>query len=199
LDVPLPAATADKTLPPLSKEKNRTGRSENTMTTPQGITKPFYFEDFHLGQRFVTNARTVTEADVVNFAGLSWDHNPLHTDEVYSSKTGYGKRIAHSLGCYYPFRPRYLLTEDPSGFSRFHVAIKLPIYIGDTIHVEQVVEELRDSARRSGYMTFEKESLISEMKWSNRTTTILLAKGRLGLPTDPASIYLLPFLFILTI
>ena len=84
-------------LPPLLKEKNMIGRNENAVTTSQAITKPFYFEDFHVGQRFVTNARTVTEADVVNFAGLSWDHNPLHTDEVYSAKTGLGKRIAHGL------------------------------------------------------------------------------------------------------
>ncbi len=73
------------------------GRNENAVTTSQAITEPFYFEGFHIGQRFVTNARTVTEAGVVNFAGLSSDHNPLHTDEVYSAKTGFGKRIAHGL------------------------------------------------------------------------------------------------------
>jgi acyl dehydratase len=68
---------------------------------PQGkkekITRSLYFDDFHVGQRFVTKGRTVTEADVVNFAALTWDHNQLHTDAEYAAGTYYGKRIAHGL------------------------------------------------------------------------------------------------------
>jgi acyl dehydratase len=61
------------------------------------MIKSFFFEDFHVGQRFVTKARTVTEADVVNFAALTWDRNQLHTDAEYAATTVYGQRIAHGL------------------------------------------------------------------------------------------------------
>ncbi|HLI28972.1 MAG TPA: MaoC/PaaZ C-terminal domain-containing protein [Chloroflexota bacterium] len=56
-----------------------------------------YFEDFHAGQQFVTARRTVTEYDVMAFAGLSGDFNPLHTDALYAATTPYGERIAHGL------------------------------------------------------------------------------------------------------
>jgi len=156
------------------------GRNENAVTTSQVITKPFYFEDFHVGQRFVTNARTVTEADVVNFAGLSWDHNPLHTDEVYSAKTGFGKRIAHGLlGVVIHSGLAYQLTEGTLlAFLDLTWQFKLPIYIGDTIHVEQVVKEMRDSSKEDrGILTFEKEIINQRNEVvQTGTTTILLAK-----------------------
>ncbi len=46
--------------------------------------KALYYEDFHTGQEFATKSRTVTEADIVNFYGLSGDYNPLHTDEEFA-------------------------------------------------------------------------------------------------------------------
>lgn len=56
-----------------------------------------YFEDFELGQEFETRSRTITEADVMTFAGLSGDFHPLHTDEEFAKKTMFGGRIAHGL------------------------------------------------------------------------------------------------------
>jgi acyl dehydratase len=58
---------------------------------------PLFFEDFEIGREYVTRSRTVTEADVVAFAGLSGDFNPLHTDEEFGKRTLYGSRIAHGL------------------------------------------------------------------------------------------------------
>ncbi|MBN1847890.1 MAG: MaoC family dehydratase N-terminal domain-containing protein [Deltaproteobacteria bacterium] len=150
------------------------------MTTSQEITKPLYFEDFYVGQKFITKARTVTESDVVNFAGLSWDHNPLHTDEEYASKTAYGRRIAHGLlGTAIHTGLAYQLTEGTLlAFLDLTWQFKLPIFIGDTIHVEQVVSELRDSSKEGrGILTFEKE-LINQRNEvvQTGTTTILLAK-----------------------
>lgn len=150
------------------------------MTTPQEITKPLCFEDFHVGQKFITKARTVTEADVVNFAGLSWDHNPLHTDEEYAAKTGYGKRIAHGLlGIAIHAGLAYQLTEGTLlAFLDLTWQFKQPIFIGDTIHVEQVVKELRDSSKEGrGILTFEKEIVNQRNEVvQTGTTTILLAK-----------------------
>ncbi len=150
------------------------------MTIAQEITKPYYFEDFHPGQKFVTKARTLTESDVVNFAGLSWDHNPLHTDMEYAAKTGFGKRIAHGLlGIAIQSGLAYQLTEGTLlAFLQLTWEFKLPIYIGDTIHVEQVVKKMRDSSKEDrGIVTFEKE-IINQRKEvvQSGTTTILLAK-----------------------
>ena len=56
-----------------------------------------YFEDFEVGQRFSSPGRTVTEADIVMFAGLSGDYNQLHTDEEFARTTVFEGRIAHGL------------------------------------------------------------------------------------------------------
>ncbi|MGB3447694.1 MAG: MaoC/PaaZ C-terminal domain-containing protein [Xanthobacteraceae bacterium] len=53
------------------------------------------FGEFIVGQRFETPSRTITEADIGTFAGLTGDYNPVHTDEVFAAATGFGGRIAH--------------------------------------------------------------------------------------------------------
>ena len=144
------------------------------------IVRSLYFEDFSVGQKFVTKARTITEADIVNFVGLSWDHNQLHTDAEYAASTLYGKRIAHGLlGVIAHAGLSYELTEDSIlALLELTWQFKAPIYIGDTIHVEQIVKILRESnAGDRGILTFEKEVLNQKDEVvQTGTTTILLAK-----------------------
>ena len=59
----------------------------------QGLT----FEEFNVGDQYESQGRTVTEADVVTFAGLSGDFNPLHTDAEFARSTPFGERIAHGM------------------------------------------------------------------------------------------------------
>ena len=56
-----------------------------------------YFEEFELGMEFATMGRTVTETDIVNFAGISGDYNSIHTDAEFAKATPFGERIAHGL------------------------------------------------------------------------------------------------------
>lgn len=144
------------------------------------MIKSLYFDDFQVGQKFVTKARTVTEADVVNFACLSWDHNQLHTDSEYAAKTAYGRRIAHGiLGIAIHSGLAYQLTEESIlAFLELTWQFKLPIFIGDTIHVEQVVQEMRESSKEDrGILTFQKEIINQRNEVAQTgTTTILLAK-----------------------
>jgi acyl dehydratase len=144
------------------------------------ITHSLYFDDFHIGQRFITKSRTITEADVVNFAGLSWDHNQLHTDTEFAQKTRFGKRIAHGLlGVVAHAGLSYQLTED-SIIALLELSWKFerPIAIGDTIHVEQVVKEMRElSSGDRGILTFQKKVINQRDEIvQTGTTTIMLAK-----------------------
>ena len=55
------------------------------------------FDEFDIGDQYCSQRRTVTEADVVSFAGLSGDFNPLHTDAEFGRQTPFGERIAHGM------------------------------------------------------------------------------------------------------
>ena len=111
-----------------------------------------YFEEFEVGQKFTTAGRTVTEADIVAFAGLSGDYNQIHVDAEYSRHTPVGRRVAHGLlglsiasglavqtgileGTIIAFR-------EINGW-RF---VK-PVFIGDTIHVDLEVLETKNLSR----------------------------------------------------
>ena len=66
-------------------------------TTDEAGPRPWAFEDFAVGQVFEGQGRTITETDVVLFAGWSWDANPVHTDAVAQEKSRFGQRIAHGM------------------------------------------------------------------------------------------------------
>ena len=66
---------------------------KSTRTAPRGM----YFEEFQVGTEIATHARTITEADIVNFAGLSGDYNQIHTDAEFAGSTPVGQRVAHGL------------------------------------------------------------------------------------------------------
>lgn len=55
----------------------------------------WYFEDYEVGREIKSSSRTVTEADIVNFAGITGDWNPIHTDEEFAKKSVFGRRVAH--------------------------------------------------------------------------------------------------------
>ena len=153
------------------------------------IVRSLYFDDFHIGQKFVSKARTLTEADIVNFAGLSWDHNQLHTDDEYAGRSQYGKRIAHGLlGVVAHAGLTYQLTEDSIlALLELNWKFHRPIYIGDTIHVEQMVNKLRESSTGNrGILTLEKEVKNQKQEVvQTGTTTILVAKRERNLePSD---------------
>lgn len=150
------------------------------------IVRSLYFDDFHVGQKFVSKSRTLTEADVVTFAGLSWDHNQLHTDAEYAGQTQYGKRITHGLlGVIAHAGLTYQLTEDSIlALLELNWKFHLPVFIADTIRVEQKVKNLRESSTGDrGILTFEKEVKNQKNEVvQTGTTTILLAKR--GLKKD---------------
>ncbi|HKZ02169.1 MAG TPA: MaoC/PaaZ C-terminal domain-containing protein [Pyrinomonadaceae bacterium] len=110
-----------------------------------------YFEDFELGQEFITRSRTITEADVVAFAGLSGDFNPLHTDEEFAKKTVFGTRIAHGLlglsiasGL---INQLGIAEKTVMAFLGLNWTFKAALKFGDTISVRQRVIEKRETSK----------------------------------------------------
>ena len=113
-----------------------------------------YFDDMNLGTKFVTPGRTVEAADIINFAGISGDWHPLHTNEEFAKKI-FGGRIAHG----------FLLLTIASGlsarggsvrhngdaiiafFGMNSVRFLNPVKIGDTIHLEEEVVNKKESKK----------------------------------------------------
>lgn len=135
-----------------------------------------YFEDIHLGDEFETATRTITETDIVNFAGLSGDFNPLHTDENFASQSIFKSRIAHGmLGLSVAtglVDHLGLWTGTIMAFLGLTWEFKAPIRIGDSIRVRLKVEEKRETSKPDrGILTFDvrvlnqKEEPVQEGKW----------------------------------
>jgi acyl dehydratase len=116
-----------------------------------------FFEDYRVGQRWVTRGRTITEADVVNFAGLSGDFFPLHVDDDYARRTRFGRRVAH--GFLVLSVASGLLPANPEAVEALYgldrVRFVAPVFIGDTLRVELEVTELRPRPDGSGVVTFQ--------------------------------------------
>jgi 3-hydroxybutyryl-CoA dehydratase len=119
-------------------------------------------DDYAVGDKFISPARTITEADIINFAGLTGDWHPLHTDVEYAAKTPFKERIAHgmltlSVGMVLPFRLGPYSSFLPRSFIAFYgmesVRFTGPTKIGDTIHCEVEVTEITDKSPDRGVLT----------------------------------------------
>ncbi|MGB9668941.1 MAG: MaoC/PaaZ C-terminal domain-containing protein [Anaerolineales bacterium] len=118
-------------------------------------SKGLYFEEFIVGKKFISVGRTVTEHDIVTFAGISGDFNQIHTDAEFSKMTPYGQRIAHgvlglSIATGLVMRTG-LLEGTVLAFREIDQwKFTKPIFIGDTIHVELEVIETKPLAKLGG-------------------------------------------------
>ena len=138
-----------------------------------------YFEDFTTGEIAVTRARTITETDIVNFAALTGDWYPLHTDIEYAKKGPFGERIAHGLlilSIANGLMPLYDMAI-VAFYGMDKVRFTAPTKIGDTIHVELEVVEKQDKGDIGGVITL-KES-VKNQRGENvalSTKKVLIAK-----------------------
>ncbi|HLC02437.1 MAG TPA: MaoC/PaaZ C-terminal domain-containing protein [Anaerolineales bacterium] len=140
------------------------------------MSRGLNFDDFKEGDTFVSQARTVTEADVVNFAGLSGDFNPLHTDAVFAAGTPVGERVAHGM----------LVAAMATGMANWTgvfegttlalmeqvIRYKGMVKLGDTVHLELSVAQTRPTSKPDrGVVTFDarvlnqEEQVVQEGQW----------------------------------
>jgi acyl dehydratase len=122
-----------------------------------------WLEDYAVGEKLVSPARTLTESDVHAFAALTGDWHPLHTDVDYAAASPFGERIAHgmlvlSVGSALIFRlgPHVYL---PRSFVAFYgmerVRFTAPVRLGDTIRLEAEVAALEPKDAERGVLVWE--------------------------------------------
>jgi len=109
-----------------------------------------FYEDFNVGDEFVSPARTLTEADIVAFAGISGDYNQLHMDAEYGKKGPFGARIAHGLlgltiASGLASRIKETAEDKVVAFLGMTWDYLKPVFIGDTLHVEESVAQKRET------------------------------------------------------
>jgi 3-hydroxybutyryl-CoA dehydratase len=122
-----------------------------TISSQRGL----WFEEFEVGQEIITPGRTISESDIVGFAGLSGDYNQIHTNAVFAVNTPFGQRVAHGI----------LVLSIVSGLAMRTGVLEgtviafreinnwkftNPVFIGDTIHAELHVIETKAIPRIGG-------------------------------------------------
>ena len=125
----------------------------------------YSYADLHVGMSFRSPGRTITDADVVAFAGLTGDYSELHTSDVYAKSSQFGRRVAHGmLGLAYAHGLMWPRTGELRETAVAFLGIADwrfvgPIFIGDTIFVNYRLAELRDSKSKptQAVATFEVE------------------------------------------
>lgn len=142
-----------------------------------------YFSDFNVGDTFSSGGRTVTEADVASFAGLSGDFNPLHTDATFAEKTPFGQRVAHGM----------LIASISTGlgqtlgiFEGTTLALmeqtfqyKAPVFFGDTVRMRLIVDSVKPSSKGGkGVVFFRSEILKQDDTIVNSGTWTVLFRDR---------------------
>ena len=114
----------------------------------------YSYDDLRVGMEFRSPGRTITDADLVAFAGLTGDYSELHTSDVYARSSQFGRRVAHGmLGLAYAHGLMWARTGELRDTAIAFLGIGewkflQPIFIGDTIFVNYRIVELRDSKSR---------------------------------------------------
>jgi acyl dehydratase len=152
-----------------------------------------WFEEFQEGLSIETRGRTITEADVINFAGISGDFNPMHTDAEYVKNHPYGTRVAHgalifsiATGLAYQLG---FLEETAIAFTGFEMKLRAPVFIGDTIKVSATVSKRRAmAAAGGGLVTFDVKVLNQkgEVTQKGEWTMMIRSNPALAGTTSPA-------------
>ena len=135
-----------------------------------------YFEDFEIGQEFVTPGRTITSTDIVNFACLTGDFNEVHTNFEYCKTTPFGEPIAHGPLIYGIMGGLQYASgvNDGTMLALLQIdawRILAPVKHGDTIRMHaKVIDKKETSKPDRGVVTFERKcikqdgSAVQEMK-----------------------------------
>ena len=142
-----------------------------------------YFEEMTVGDTVESPGRTINETDIVLFAGLSGDYNPLHTDTEYAKTTVFGERIAHgllglSIASGLAWRTGHL-EGTAEALTRIDWKFRAPIRIGDTIRFRAKILNKKEMPRlNGGFVTFSAALLNQKDETVQKGTWMLLIRSR---------------------
>jgi acyl dehydratase len=122
-------------------------------TQPEPVILGLWYEDFKLGEERLSPGRTITEADLVAFSGVTGDYSQVHTDEEFCKKTEFGTRIAHgllglSIAQGLSWRTNYTQGTGVASLAWNKWTFKRPIFIGDTVRVHWHLIDKRESVSK---------------------------------------------------
>ncbi|KXB05760.1 hypothetical protein AKJ49_00140 [candidate division MSBL1 archaeon SCGC-AAA382A03] len=141
-----------------------------------------YLEDFKKGDKITSPGRTITEADIVNFADISGDWNEIHTNENYMKDSSYGKRIAHGLLTLSVARGLFYRTNFSPETVAFlgieNLKFLSPVFVGDTIRLVSEVIETRPSKSRENVGILKTKDIVKKQNDENvmEMKTVLMVK-----------------------
>ncbi len=146
---------------------------------PRGL----FFEDFAIGNILVTGGRTITETDIVNFAGISGDFNHIHTNAEFAKHDTFGQRVAHGMLVQSIATGLAVQSGIIEGtvlaFREATCKFSLPIFIGDTIRVKIEIIEKKAFPRLGGGNVVMKYGVLNQHdKTVQRGNWIMLVKFR---------------------
>ena len=149
-----------------------------------------YADDVQVGQEWESLGRTVTQADIVNFAGVSGDFNPIHMDHEFAKTTPFRAPIAHGL-LVLSMSTGLGLTTPPMRTLAFmsmkEWIFREPVVIGDTIRVRVKLLEKTERARgRRAVLSWQRQIVNQHGKVVQEGVTVTLVEGR-GKAKDAAS------------
>ncbi len=126
-----------------------------------------YFDDFVIGEQHLSPGRTVTEADLVLYTGLSGDHNQLHTDEEYCrSASVFGTRVVHGLFALTiaeGLKSRLGLYEESSiATLEWRWRFLKPLFVGDTVRVRWTITAKRQTSKPDRGIVTESVELVNQ-------------------------------------
>ena len=144
-----------------------------------------FFEDFTVGDEFFTQRRTVTEADVIQFAGMTGDNNPLHTDEVFAKSTQFGGRIAHGLlgaSIAVGLWCRLGLVDGTAlAFLSTQWKFVHPVKLGDTVHARLKITDKRETSKKGRgiiFIRFDVRNQEDQQVQDGEMTLMVAAKNK---------------------
>ena len=141
-----------------------------------------YYDDVEVGQEWESAGRTITEADIVNFAGLSGDFNAIHIDHHFAAKTPFRRPIAHGMLVF--SIGTGLCTHSPPMRTQAFLQLRdlkmlAPVFIGDTIHViSRVAEKTPRGRGRRAEVVWNRRILNQDGKVVQEGVTVTLVEGR---------------------
>ncbi|MBA3891277.1 MAG: phenylacetic acid degradation bifunctional protein PaaZ [Gemmatimonadaceae bacterium] len=152
-----------------------------------------YFEELEIGDTLVTHRRTVTEADVVNFAGISGDFFYAHMDDIAARESIFERRVAHG---YFVLSAAAGLFVDPApgpvlaNYGLESLRFTTPVYVGDTIHVkltckQKTAKEDRDGQVPQGVVAWDVEVRNQNDELCATYTILTLVRQRRGVAETP--------------